>query len=420
MKISTLIMSAIACFIFFIAAANALPLQNPNKLLQVAIPGEFMVKVRNDSNFLKTRKNFKSILETKTHSILKVSSVKGLKNNEDILWVQPNYEYIGNAMEAAPNDPMFSKQLHLKIMKAEQAWDITPGSAEVIVAVTDNGFHLEHDDLKNSYWKNKNEIPDNGIDDDNNGYIDDYEAWNFSENNNDPRSTGNSHGTHVTGIIAAETNNGIGIAGTAPGVKVMPIKFYGEGRWTSEVVASSYIYAVNNGAKIITTSYNIDGFVNDQVYLDVIKFVRDNEVLLFNSAGNGNKNNPPRIKYNKQVVLVCSTRSNPKKPTKVDVISKFSNHGTGIQICAPGDPILSTVNGEYLNASRYGEMSGTSMAAPNAAAVAALIWSKYPNFTAKEVLNKLYKTADNLDSRNRRHRGMMGAGRVNALRALTE
>lgn len=405
-------------------SAFALPTQNPNELIQMPIKGEMIIKVKAHAfKSLKTTFKAQEILADNEGVIAQVKTtnyvnVKALLKSDDVIWAQPNYEYIGNPMEGAVNDPRFGEQYHHVMIKSTQAWDIEMGSSEVVVAVTDNGFHLEHDDLKNSYWKNTDEIPGNGIDDDNNGYVDDYEGWDFSDDDNDPRSTGNPHGTHVAGIIAAEANNGIGVAGIAPGVKVMPIQFYGgSNRWTSTIVANSYKYAVNNGAKIINTSYNIDGFVNDNLYIDTVKWIRANNVLLFNSAGNGSRQNPPRQKF-EEVILTCSVKSG--SASDADTVSRFSNTGTGIDICAPGDPILATVNGEYQGASRYGELSGTSMAAPSAAAVAALIWSKYPEFTAVQVLEKLQATADNIDDRNTRRRGMLGAGRVNAYRALTE
>jgi subtilisin family serine protease len=403
-------------------SALALPLQNQNELIQMPIEGEFIVK---HASNLKLAQNQKTMFKVGSHTVSKVV-VKGQKNflnklnkSNGVVWAQPNYEYIGNALEVEPNDPRFAEQFHHTIINTPMAWEVEMGSSDIVVAVTDNGFDLEHDDLKNSYWVNEDEIADNGIDDDNNGYIDDVNAWNFSANNNNPRPNGNSHGTHVAGIIAAEMNNAVGVAGVAPGVKVMPVKFYGEGSWTSEVVANSYAYAVNNGANIISTSFNIDGFVNDQVYKDAIKMVRDNGVLLFNSAGNGNRENPPRRIF-EEVVLVCSTKSDGSRRSSADERSRFSNYGQGIDVCAPGDPILAPVNGQYQGASRYGEMSGTSMAAPTAAAVAALIWSKYPDFTAEQVLEKLYNTADDISERNSRYRGKLGAGRVNAFRAVTE
>jgi thermitase len=332
--------------------------------------------------------------------------------------VHPNYTYFGNFMETASNDPMLSEQFHHTQISTFNAWTTTRGDQDLIVAVTDNEFELDHDDLKNQWWKNEAEIEGNGIDDDGNGYIDDIYGWDFmGEDNNTDVTNGVTHGTHVAGIIAAEANNGIGIAGVAPNVKVMPLRWYGNERsWTSAIVAETYRYAVDNGAKIINTSYNIDYLVDDQVYLDAVKYVNSKGAIIFNSAGNNSKKNPPRQKV-EDIVLVCSVKS--KDDRKVDRKSSFSNYGTGIDICAPGDPVYSAVQGRYEGKSRYGKLEGTSMAAPVAAGVAALIWSHNPNFSRQEVIAKLLESADNIDEVNKkRFRGLLGAGRVNASKAM--
>lgn len=331
--------------------------------------------------------------------------------------VHPNYTYFGNYLENETNDAQLKDQFHHRQIKTFEAWTATRGSQDLIVAVTDNEFEIDHDDLKNQWWKNENEIEGNGIDDDGNGYIDDIYGWDFiAGDNNTDVEEGPTHGTHVAGIIAAEANNGIGVAGIAPNVKVMPLRWYGdEGQWTSAVVAETYHYAVDNGAKIINTSYNIDGLVDDQVYLDSIEYVNSKGAIIFNSAGNSGKKNPPRQKI-EDIVLVCSVKSKDNRQT--DKKSSFSNYGTGIDICAPGDPIFSTVQRRYQGNSRYGELQGTSMAAPVAAAVAALIWSHNPNFSREEVIAQLLRSADNIDKKNKRFKGLLGSGRVNAFKAL--
>ena len=345
--------------------------------------------------------------------------VKTAAKNLDGLEYFPNYKYVGDYLEARPNDPQFAEQYHHVMVKSQVAWNTTQGDSELVVAVTDNEFEMDHEDLKGQWWVNADEIAGNGIDDDNNGYIDDVNGWDFMEQGPNPDHEGGpTHGTHVAGIIAAKANNGMGGAGIAPNVKVMPLRWYGEERsWTSAIVLETYIYAVDNGAKIINTSYNIDGLVDDQAYLEAIDYIVANDVLLFNSAGNGSEKNPPRQKI-EEIILVCSVKS--KNERKADKKSGFSNYGTGIDVCAPGDPILAPVQGKNLQGgSRYGELQGTSMAAPAAAAVAALIWSHNPNFTAAEVRARLENTADNIDDRNWFwYKGLLGKGRVNAQKAL--
>jgi thermitase len=335
-----------------------------------------------------------------------------------------NYEYRGEFKEAITkkttvlSDPLFKDQTHLPQIKAPEAWRITQGSSEIIIAVTDNEFELDHDDLKHAWWKNKNEIPGNSIDDDQNGYIDDVIGWDFvTQDSNVDVEDAPTHGTHVSGIIAAQTNNSLGVAGIAPKVKVMPLRWYGdERRWETALVVETYHYAIRMGAKIINTSYNIDPLVEDPAYLDVIQYAKKNDVLIFNSAGNDNKKDPPRGVL-KDIVLVCSVKG--KKERKQDIKSRFSNYGKEIDLCAPGDPILSTVQRRYLGESRYGELEGTSMSSPVAASVAALIWSHNPNFSRDEVLKKLLESTDNIDAKNKsKYHGQLGSGRVNALKAL--
>ena len=342
-------------------------------------------------------------------------AVKSLENSAQVKWASVNYRYVGDPREdLKSNDPKLGEQYHHPLMQNQKAWGISPGKAQVAVAVTDDGVDLDHEDLQGNTWINSKEIPNNGIDDDNNGFIDDVNGWDFSSNDNDPRPSGGSHGTHVAGIISAKLNNGKGVSGTAPGVVVMPIRFYGSGAWTSTVVAKSYAYAVDNGAKIITTSFNINGFFGDKTYEAAIKYVYQNNVLLFNSAGNGSQKNPVRQAFH-EVILVASTIADGSSD---DRKSSYSNYGTGIDIAAPGGGgsagILSTIPNN-----RYSRKSGTSMASPNAAAVAALIWSAHPNWTRDQVAAQLFGTCDNIDHKNSQYKGLLGAGRVNTLKAVT-
>lgn len=386
--------------------AQALPVRK-GETVRVQIPGEYIVKAESEKSLMNVKRKI-------GHGLYLVKSEAKSLNGLD---AHPNYIYYGNPMEGeTPNDEKFSEQFHHQMIKTNEAWVSTTGSQEVIVAVTDNEFEMDHDDLKGQWWVNSDEVPENGIDDDQNGYIDDVNGWDFVGQDNNMDDDTSTHGTHVSGIIAAKANNKIGVAGIAPNVKVMPLRWYGSERpWTSALVAETYHYAVDNGAKIINTSYNIDGLADDQVYLDAVKYVTEKGAIIFNSAGNSGRKDPNRQKV-EEVVLVCSVKSDERR---ADRLSSFSNYGTGIDVCAPGDPILSTVQGRYLGESRYGELQGTSMASPVAAAVAALIWSHNPNFTAEEVKQRLYDSSDNIDDENRSSRqGLMGAGRVNALRAL--
>lgn len=337
----------------------------------------------------------------------------GLLNHLDSLdgieWSAPNTACTGDVKELIPNDPQYGSQYHHPLMQNHLAWDITLGDPGVIIAVTDDGVDIDHVDLIDNVWTNQGEIPGNGIDDDNNGFIDDVHGWDFVFNNNDPNpnSAGDDHGTHVAGICCARTDNAIGVSGTAGRATVMPIQFFSSGQpWTAANIAASYAYAVDNGARIITTSYNINGWVGDPTFTAGLQYLYDQGGLHFNSAGNGNQLNPARQAFH-QTFLAASTDSG-------DVRSSFSNYGTGIDFAAPGSSIYSTILNDL-----YGTKSGTSMASPNAAGVAALIWSANPAWTRAQVVAQMHAGADNIDAQNPGFVGWLGAGRVNAFAALT-
>ncbi|MBD65326.1 MAG: hypothetical protein CME62_08965 [Halobacteriovoraceae bacterium] len=393
-------------------AALALPVKSGENF-RVQIPGEYIVKSFGEKMNLPVKRKL-----GKNLFLVKASSQKSLNG---FAAVYPNYAYYGEYKDVVssdtPNDQSFNDQFHHEMIQTTKAWETTKGDKEIIIAVTDNEFQLDHVDMQTTWYKNPNEIADNGIDDDNNGYIDDVYGYDFMGEDNDVDATDvSTHGTHVAGTIAATANNKLGGAGIAPKLKVMPLRWYGNERtWTSAIVAETYRYAVDNGAKIITTSYNIDYMVDDQAYLDSVAYIRANDVLLFNSAGNGYRANPPRQKI-EEIILVCAVKSSDA--SNADEKAGFSNWGTGIDICAPGNPVYAPVQADSGVQNAYGNLSGTSMATPQAAAVAGLIWSAHPNFSDEEVRDRLLNSADDIEAKNPRYQGMLGAGRINAFKAV--
>jgi subtilisin family serine protease len=398
-----------------------------------------------------------------------VARFKALPN---VAWAQPNYIYVGDPRELTPNDPSYASQYHHPLMKNNLAWDITQGDPRVIIASTDDGVDFEHQDLYINLWINQPEIPptrlanltdlnsdgyismeelqdpsnrgpfkandingDNritgsdllaamikdgggndtgnggwsdGIDQGSNTFVDDLVGRDVWSNDNDARpASGFSHGTHVAGIASARTNNAVGVAGTAGRTSILPLRFYSGSGWTSTHVSNAYRYGTNNGAQIITTSYNVDQFTNDSVFGAAVQYMYDNGVLHFNSAGNNGQLNPPRQKWD-QSLFVVNTQSNDTK-------SSSSNYGWGVDLTAPGTSILST----YPNNS-YQSISGTSMSTPNAAGVAGLIWALHPEWTRDQVAAQLIATCDNIDAVNPSFVGLLGGGRANSFRSLTE
>jgi subtilisin family serine protease len=331
-----------------------------------------------------------------------------LDGNPDILWSAPNFYFEGDPREVIPNDPSYGSQYHHPLMQNNLAWDYTYGNPDIVVGITDDGVETSHSDLNTNIWVNPGEIPGNGVDDDGNGYIDDVNGWDFSSGNNNPNpnSSGDDHGTHVAGISAARTDNGIGIAGVSGHSTILPLQFYGVGSWTAAVCNETFTYAADNEAHIVNTSYNINGFAGDPVFTAGMQYMHDAGVLHFNSGGNGNELNPARQIFH-QTLLVVSTDAS-------DFKSGFSNYGTGMDISAPGSDVYSTVTNNG-----YGFKSGTSMAAPNAAGAAALIWSANPEWNSYQVAAQLLATADDIDGVNPSYAGLLGAGRVNTFSAMS-
>ncbi len=340
-----------------------------------------------------------------------LESMQTLDRQPVVLWSAPNFVQgaSGDPRDFIPNDPSYGSQYHHPLMQNNLAWDLSLGNPAIRVGVTDDGVALTHPDLAPNIFVNPGEIAGNGVDDDGNGYIDDVNGWDFSSNNNDPNPNGtsNDHGTHVAGIAAGRTNNGIGIAGVAGLATIVPLQFYaGTGAWTAAVINATYTYAADMGVQIVTTSYNVDGWVGDPVFTAGLQYMYDAGVLHFNSAGNNNSLNPPRQVFD-QSLFVASTDSS-------DVRSSFSNYGTGIDVSAPGSSIFSTVTNNG-----YGTKSGTSMATPNAAGAAALLWGANPSWNRDQVAARLLGTADNIDSMNPSYVGWLGSGRVNPFAAMT-
>ncbi len=264
-------------------------------------------------------------------------------------------------------------------VRAQEGWNFSKGNEEIVVAVIDSGIDYNHPELINNIWINKNEIPDNGIDDDNNGFIDDVKGWDFAYNDNKPFDRA-SHGTHVSGIIASK---GIKISGVAPKIKIMPLRFLGANGsgYTSDAIKAMN-YAIDNGANIINNSWGGgNGFSN--ALKEVIKKARDKGIIVITSAGNSGINVDSSKNYRESyqienVVAVSSIYPSGK-------LAGSSNYGkTSVTLAAPGVSIYSTMPG-----GGYGHKSGTSMAAPVVSGAVAIYKSFYPEATPSEIKKKL-------------------------------
>jgi subtilisin family serine protease len=296
--------------------------------------------------------------------------------------VDPDPEY---------NDPMFSRSYGIRLIDSHKSWSaFTFGSRDVVVAVIDTGVDYTHEDLANNIWHNPNEIANNGIDDDNNGFIDDIYGWNFAEGNNNPYDD-NKHGTHVAGTIGALANNGLGTIGVSPRVSIMACKFLNKDGWGStDAAIRSVTYAVMNGAKVLNNSWGGGGF--SQPMVEAIDVAKQAGVLFVAAAGNYNQDNDATPLYpasytNDNIISVAATDYYDEK-------ASWSNYGkTTVDLAAPGVSVFST-----MPRSLYGTLSGTSMATPHVSGAAALLWAHKPTLNVQELKNLILTTAEPVSS----------------------
>ncbi len=360
-----------------------------------------------------------------------------------------------------PNDPSYPGQWALNTgndqdVDAPEGWDISTGSSSIVVAVLDTGVRYFHKDLGGSggSWSNPggangniwiNNKEKNGVagaDDDGNGFVDDWVGWDFvtapvatcwaGEDcvgaDNDPRDF-NGHGTHCSGIVSALNNNGTGVSSpaggwgtgvnttTGNGVKVMCLRIGHSASYGGQEVgfvrmdsaASAFYYAANNGAKVASCSW---GSSDSGGLGTAVTFFINAGGLVFKAAGNSNNQTADYLCSRTDVYSVAATSQTGAK-------ASFSSYGTWVDISAPGVSISST----YHNHANPGSdpiatLSGTSMATPLVASVAAAVWSKHPTWTRTQVWDTVKNNVDNINAQNPSYIGKLGSGRVNLQKAL--
>ncbi|PZR20842.1 MAG: hypothetical protein DI539_09605 [Flavobacterium psychrophilum] len=304
-------------------------------------------------------------------------------------------------------------------MQMQEAWDITQGSSSVIVATMDSGLRLSHPEFEGRLWTNTLEIPDNGIDDDQNGYIDDINGWDYANNDNDPTDD-HGHGTNVTGIIAANGNNGIGYSGVDLNCKLMTLKGinaanFGYYTWWAEAIT----YAADNGANVINLS--VGGTSQSLVLAEAIAYALNNGVVVVACMMNNNNNVASYpAKYN-GVIAVGATNpdDNRTSPFFWD-LNSGSNYGSHISVVAPGNFIYGLSYSSDTDYESY--WGGTSQATPAVAGIASLLLAQDPTRTPLEIKTILETTAeDQVGDPAEDTEGFdqyYGHGRVNAFNAL--
>ncbi|MHA2224161.1 MAG: S8 family peptidase [Candidatus Hodarchaeales archaeon] len=276
----------------------------------------------------------------------------------------------------------------IPLIGADKVWSQTLGSPGIVVAVLDTGLDASHSDLEGCLWNNSDEIPDNGADDDNNGFIDDCHGWDFIHNDNDP-SPWHNHGTHVVGTITARLNN-YGVVGVAPNISIMPLLVVNESDRNPDIIVAEAIrYAADNGAHIISMSIGIydDEITNSTSYdlvTDAITYAYSKGLLIVAAAGNEGTNHVIRPANDSRVIAVGAVNSGKN-------LASFSNYGLDIEVVAPGDNVKSTIP-----VNNFGLKSGTSMATPHVSGALALMLSYDPTLTNIEAREILNQTAEDL------------------------
>ncbi len=338
-----------------------------------------------------------------------------------------------------PNDIYYKNQWYLAKIKADSAWSKISKSPDIVIAVIDSGIQINHPDLKNNIWINRGEIRDNKIDDDNNGFIDDFNGWNFVSNIPDPSpefiddwtEAGISHGTMVAGVIAAQGNNRRGVAGVTWQANLMPLKVLndrGDGKISNVVRAIDY--AVNNGADIINLSFV--SFTHSEAMQEAIRRANQSGVIVVAAAGNEKSGGEGydidktaiypacydgQLIGENMVIGVAATDA-------LDQKTNFSSYGFRyVDITAPGISFFNTIttgSDKYDSDKSYdGYWSGTSMATPLVTGTIALIEQANPALSRQEVINILFASSDNISRLNPSYLGKLGNGRVNTDRAIS-
>jgi subtilisin family serine protease len=367
------------------------------------------------------------------------SAMADLRDDPHVEYVHPNY--IGHVVYT-PNDPYWASSgswgqpradlWDLKLMHTSQAWDTTRGNG-VVVAVVDTGLDMTHPDIAGNIWTNPGEIPGNGIDDDGNGFVDDVHGWNVIGNNNQIDDV-IGHGTHVAGTIAAQDNNGLGVVGVAPDAKIMPVHVI-DFSSDSFTLSQGLLYAVHNGADVINNSWEScsGNCPSVGVIEDAVRTAHAAGVVVVFAAGNESNNIRAQSPQNMPETIVISAT------TPGDTRADFSNFGL-IDVGAPGsgdpnDPVVEPTfgilglkaaqcfepwicNDDRIVADGYVRLAGTSMAAPHAAGLAALILGLHPTYSPEQVRQVMRRTA--VDANSNGYDPDLGYGRIDGAKLSTE
>ncbi len=321
--------------------------------------------------------------------------ISQLKRQEFILMAIPNLVVHADLL---PNDPLFPNQWGLHNtgqsggtvgadIGMEEAWNALTNATPIVVAVIDTGVDYTHPDLINNMWVNSGEIPNNQLDDDGNGYVDDVYGYDFYNGDSDPMDD-YFHGTHVAGIVAAQGNNGLGVSGVAWSGRIMALKFMNEnGSGLLSDAIEAIQYAVANGAKVMNNSWGTS--FNSSSLENAIQGSDTAGLIFVAAAGNGPTNTDvtPFFPASYDVPNILSVAAT----TRYDALADYSNYGKiTVDLGAPGSSIFSTAPTWYIpDENDYIYLSGTSMSSPHVAGAAALLWAAFPTLSHRQVMDFL-------------------------------
>lgn len=340
------------------------------------------------------------------------------KSGRDVVEViEPWYV---NRQSSGPNDPGASEQTFLQTIRLPETWDVFRGSDTITIGISDDGVMQTHEDLTTAIATNTGEIPNNGVDDDANGYVDDYRGYNFTwqlESDVPGSTTSNSsfgHGTRVAGLAAAATNNGIGIVGSGLRSRFFPLKTALKDGGGIVFGYQSLIYAAQRGFDVVNCSW---GLVKPESAIDqsVIDYCLACGTLVVASAGNHGDDGAGSAFRDRNFPASYDGVLGVGETTPDDFVVSSSGLGRNSRVMAPGNGAYTTESGGSYTANG---VSGTSFAAPIVAGVAAVVRARWPELTPRQVAAHIYRTADDITSKNNAIEAFLSP-RVNMLRAVT-